>query len=329
MEDAKEVVAMEHGHRGTGGAWAAWGAACLVALLLAAPVALSAQERGRERGDGGGRPGVLRDGRSRTEDRDARGSADRADRIRTERDPSRSAFTRSPAGRRYDNGIALREATRSADRHWERYFPERTYSFPHYRTSSVSVGVVFSPFYWYGGVCPPYIDRAYVFFGRPSVVYIDVPIYVDHVWHGYRGAGDDDDYYLVRSADTRWRDDRELKRAVYDIEDAFTNSDIELLAPLTDAKTKIAIFSKGKYEYSLEPNDYLDMTRDFMRSTDTVSFAAYRVHFRTSGVYQVFAKHSYKDKDGKTRTVYLCMVLQKIDGRWTLTQIDTSPERIN
>src|SRR5205085_9273092 len=121
-------------------------------------------------------------------------------------------------------------------------------------------------------------------------IFIEIPIYVGGEYHGYSEPRDG--YYLNRRDDDRWRDDRELRRAVYDFEDAFRESDITLLTPLTDPGTKLAIFARGHYEYSIEPNDYLDMTRDFMRSSHTTGFEVYKVRYRSSGPYQLFAKHS-------------------------------------
>ena len=78
---------------------------------------------------------------------------------------------------------------------------------------------------------------------------------------------------------------------------------ITLLTPLTDPGTKLAIFARGHYEYSIEPNDYLDMTRDFMRSSHTTGFEVYKVRYRASGAYQLFAKHSYRGDDGRIAVI--------------------------
>lgn len=161
----------------------------------------------------------------------------------------------------------------------------------------------------------------------PRVIYVDTPIYVNDT---YVVSGGSDTYYLnAPSADNQWRNDPELKRTVLDLEDAFLHNDIALLEGYTEPNTKVAIFSKGHYEYSLEANDYLNMTRDFMQNANTTTFDVYRVRNKTSGVYQAFVRHSYLDQDSQSHTVYLCIVLERIGGRWTLTQVDTSPDRIN
>jgi len=296
-------------HHVLAGVWMPILTACAGAVVLASPVIAHGQDRDRDRQD-------------RSHDRQDR-SSDRRDSGRDEsrrhRDEDRVRFTHSQEGRRFENGVELRRSEPIRDNHLDRYFPHHYYSYPHYAVSRAVGSVVISPFSLYVGVFPPYIERAHVIYSRPSRVFIDVVI----------GGGRRDDYYLGRRGDDdRWRSDSDLKHAVYDIEDAFRNEDITLLARTTSPDTKIAIFTNGRYDYSLEPNDYLDMTRDFTRSVHTTTFEAYRVHYRAPGVYQVFARHAYRDQDGHSNTVYLCMVLEHIGGRWTLTQIDSSPDRL-
>ena len=274
--------------------------ACCAALALAAQASVLAQDRSRDRRES------TRDRSDRPREEDRRG-----------RDEGRSRFTRSGEGRRFDNGVTLRRSVPLSDRRLDTYFPSRTHSYPYYRPTRAAGEVVISPFGIYASVFPEFIDRGHVFFRRPSRVLIDIFI----------PFGKRDDYYLDRrNDDTRWRNDPEVKRSVYDIEDAWRNEDIALLAPLTDPQTRIAIFSRGQYDYSIDANDYLDMTRDFMRSVQTTGFDAYRVNYR-SGAYQILAKHTYRDRDGRARTAYLTIALERIADRWTITQIDSSPDR--
>lgn len=236
-------------------------------------------------------------------------------------------FTRSVDGRRFDNGVTLRRGTYFTDRRWDSYFPHRYFYYPYYApTRSVSVQVVVSPFHYYYGVTPTYIPRTHVLHMPPRRVYIEVPIYIDNEYRGYRDS--DDDYYLARRNDNSWTNDPELTQTVNDLTDAFREEDIALLTELTDPDTKIAIFSSGQYQYSLEPGDYLDMTRDFMYAAETATFTVERVLSKTSGVSQIFAKHTYRNREGNNRTVYLCFVVENLSGRWAITQVDTSPDRI-
>lgn len=242
------------------------------------------------------------------------------------RDRARDIFTRSAEGRRYERGVNLRPAWRFTDTHLGTYFPNRYCHYPYYSHTYFGVDVVVSPFHFYFGTVPMYIHRRSVFYRPPRVVYIEVPVYVGGTYYAYR----DDTYYLDQ--DAWWRDDRALDRdvrgAVQKLEDAFRYSDIGRLADLTDAQAEIAVFSKGSYQYTLSSNDYLDMTRDFMLTADTVRFDVFRVSRRSHDAYSLAAKHVFRGRDNVTRTVYLSFVLERYGRYWTITQVDTAPDRL-
>ncbi|HLK56770.1 MAG TPA: hypothetical protein VKU00_09410 [Chthonomonadaceae bacterium] len=281
---------------------------CIAGFILTAPTAVYAQDRGHDEG----------------RDRRDEGHRDRGEERRRDRDEDHARFTHSDEERHFENGVTLHRGVPITDHHLDVFFPHHYYSYPHYVVSRDVGHVIASPFGLYVGIFPPFIDRSAVLIAAPRHVYIDIPIYV----HGdYRVYPDGrDDYYLHHhDEDDRWKDDPDLRHAVYDLEDTFRNEDIALLAPLTDPATRIAIFERGRYQYTVAPDDYLDMTRDFLRNAHTVEFTAYRVHSRARGVNQVFVRHVYQDQRGENHTVYLCMVMERIHDRWTITQIDTSP----
>jgi len=242
------------------------------------------------------------------------------------RDTARDIFTRSTEGRRYDRGLSLRPAHRFTNTHFGLYFPHGYSYYPHYSHTYISFEVIASPYHFYYGVCPPYIHRRYVYHRPPRIVYIEVPVYVGGRYYGYG----DGRYYLDSGA--WWRDERSiepaLRRAVEDLEDAFRYNDINRLVYLTDAGADIAVFSRGKYEYSLSANDYLDMTRDFMVGADTTKFDVFRVRRRSSDVCNLSAKHVYRGRDGRLRVVFLSFVLERIHGDWVITQVDTAPDEL-
>ena len=141
-------------------------------------------------------------------------------------------------------------------------------------------------------------------------------------WRGY-----DDDYYLERRdtyTDPSRLPDRDLETAVHDLREAFRFSDINMLTNLTDPSVRIAIFLKGKYGYSLNPNDYLDMTRDMFASTETLQFDLKRIRRRSADVYVASGKQVYLNRDNKRRTVFLSFVFERVHGRWTITQVGTA-----
>ncbi len=304
--------------------------ACVSGVTLAAPSAVWAQDRRDDRSTQDRRDNKNQDRRGdRPQDRRDNQAQDHHSDVRDDRHRSRDEahvqFTHSETERRFDNGVTLHRSS-TVDRRLETYFPRHTASYPHYLASRDAGRAVVSPFSFYVGIFPPYIDRSAVVFSSPGRVLIDTPLYVRGEYQEAPN-GSHDLYYLRQGVDdNRWKDDRDLSNTVYDLEDTFLNEDIGLLAPLTDPSANIAIFSRGRYQYSLNPSDYLDMTRDFLRSVHTTEFTAYRVH-RKESFYQVFARHTYQDQSGRSNVVYQTIVLERVRGRWTITQIDTSPAR--
>ena len=259
---------------------------------------------------------------------DRRGVESRTLDPRPTRDRARDLFTRSMEGRRYENGLVLRPGGYVSYPGLRPYFPHAYSYYPYYCPTFSASLVFYSPYSYYYGVCPPYIYRRHCYYRPPSYVYIEVPVYLGSVSRGY--DGDLDDYYLSRSSYELDARDREsgLDRAVDALHEAFRYNSIESLVDITDPGVRIAVFRKGKYEYSLDSGDFLDMTRDAMRTTDTIQFDLYRVRRRASGVYVVSGRHIYRNRDGERRTVYVSYVLERLRGRWILTQVGTSPDRI-
>lgn len=237
-------------------------------------------------------------------------------------------FTRSQEGRIYRHGITLRPGTYVTNIYIRRYFPRHYVYYPYYCPTYDVAVVYFSPYYFYYGVFPPYIYRRHCYFYPPARVYVEIPIYINNYARGY--SDDREDYYLSRrsSFEEYYRREPGLERAVEDLHAAFRYGNIELLVPLTDPNIRIAIFQRGKYEYSLNANDYLDMTRDAMQAIDTIQFDLYRIRRRAEDVYVVSGKHVYRNPEGERRTVYVSFVLERLSGRWVITQVGTAPDRI-
>ncbi len=282
-------------------------------------------------------------------DRDERGGSPRftiADRPGTSRTPDRwidpqfrerrwqeaadaRRFTWGRDGGRFGNGIVLRPATFVQDPFFVPWFQDHCVFYPHYYAGPiVSVNVAYNPWYVYAGCVPTYIYRQHVIIQRPRVVYIDTPVYVDGFYRPVTVIDNGGDYYLSPRANGRWwRDDYNLSKAIYNIQDAFLTEDIGLLASATLPDIEVSIFTRGRYEYSLRPADYLDMTRDFMRTTRTTDFEILNVQNRNAGVVNVRIRHVYRNPQGDINVTYLTVVMERLRGDWTITQVDTAPER--
>ena len=239
--------------------------------------------------------------------------------VRKERD-----FTRSTQGKRYDNGARLRPAmpTRSS---WQRpYFPQGHAYYPYYQPRYNSMSVFISPFGFYYGVTAPYISRSHGYNRRPSIVYVEIPIYNGSNYNGYQNYNGEN-YF-----NDRYLGDREpgLLNAIDEIQEAYQGGNIDSLVAVTDPNTDIAIFLNGQYSYSMPANDYLDLARDAIDSTRTDQFNLTMLHKRSEGVFVASGQHVYQDQNGRDRSVYVSYVLEDIQGQWTLTQVGTTPDRL-
>jgi hypothetical protein len=116
--------------------------------------------------------------------------------------------------------------------------------------------------------------------------------------------------------------------AVTDIKQAWQGRDIQLLAKHIRSEVRIAVYLRGKYQYSLDASDYLDITRDAFSTTKTVQFALDKVQRKQKDVYTVSGRHIYKDKDGDEHTVHVSYVLEKMDDEYIITQVGSAPDQI-
>lgn len=282
-------------------------------------------------------------------DRDERGGTPRftiADRPGTSRTPDRwvdpqfrerrwqettdaRRFTWGRDGGRFGNGVSLRPAMIVSNPYFVPWFQDRYVFYPHYYAGPiVNVNIAYNPWYVYTGCVPTYIYSQHVIVQRPRVIYVDTPVYVNGYYRPVTVIDNGGDYYLSPRANGRWwRDDYNLSKAIYNIQDAFLTEDIALLTSATLPDIDVSIFTRGRYEYSLRPADYLDMTRDFMRTTRTTDFEILNVQNKNAGVVNVRIRHVYRNPQGDINSTYLTIVMERLRGDWTITQVDTAPER--
>ena len=233
-------------------------------------------------------------------------------------------FTRTTQGRHYDNGMTLRPAA-TVRVNWQKpYFPRGHVYYPHYQQHYDPRRNYVSPFGFYFGIVPGFISRDFGYDRRPDHDYVEVITYSGNKFRSYANS-QDTNYFNDRALAQR---DPGLLNAIDELHEAFRSGNIDALVALTDPNTEIAIYLKGNYEYSIDANDYLDLTRDALSSMKTIQFDLTLLHKRAEGVYVVSGKHVYWGKNGETRTVYVSYVLESLRDQWTLTQVGTAPDRV-
>jgi hypothetical protein len=230
---------------------------------------------------------------------------------------------------------------------WGIYFPFGAAYYPYYYPD-YTYGLTVPSMYYYYGTFPPYIGANYVMSQPPQYGYVPTPDYTPDGQYSGDQPDDLDNYYLNRNqgqdaVPSRQQDnsqgsykvgestvtkDAVLDNAVADIDAAWKTGDIQMLAKHIRRDARVAVYLRGKYQYSLDAGDYLDMTRDAFRATRTVSFTLDKVQRKEKGVYTVSGRHTYMDQKDKNHTVLVNYVLEKGDDEYYITQVGTSPEKL-
>lgn len=257
---------------------------------------------------------------------------------------NRERFRKSLEGYTYFHGIRGRHHHTVYYGWGDYYFPSGAAFYPYYYPSYIDGLTLFSPYAYYYGVLPAFISLNNVYYTPPQYIYVPVPVYTNTgSYQGWR-SDDVDDYYLNRERkdrdDAKQSDDdyrigeeqskreKTVEAAAEDIRKAWQNGDIELLARHIRRDSRIAVTLRGKYQYSLDASDYLDMTRDAFDTTKTIRVELGSVKKKENGVYTLTGRHVYRNKDGQQRSVYISFVLEKMDDNYIITQVGTAPDRI-
>ena len=121
--------------------------------------------------------------------------------------------------------------------------------------------------------------------------------------------------------------DAALDAAMSNIRQSWTKGDVELLARHLNGKIEVAIDLQGRYLYSLEPGDLLEITRRAYGGATGLRFICDHLHSRSDGVYALTGRHLYTDKHGVERTVFFTYVLTKVKDDYIITEIATASDR--
>ncbi len=167
---------------------------------------------------------------------------------------------------------------------------------------------VYFHFGWY-----PYVQVARVWIA-PYVVfeYYPTPVVI-------RTGG----YYLSDNGN------QALDNALSDIRDAWMDSRLDLLSNHVEEDESVAVLLDGSYDYSLEPDDYVQMTSDAMEQMQTASFTWTTVRHRRDGAYTAFGKHVYYDADNRQKTVYVSYTLQWEGGAYWITEVGSGVKALD
>jgi hypothetical protein len=126
------------------------------------------------------------------------------------------------------------------------------------------------------------------------------------------------DYYLVRPREETLND------AIEDMRRAWLNGDYSRFRARVREDGKVRIYLKGKYQYSVDGQDFGQMTHDAMTRIDTTGFELDQVQKNGENRAFVSGKHTYVDPDKSKRDVYVSYGLVREKGRWRITEAGSS-----
>ncbi|HEU4751593.1 MAG TPA: hypothetical protein VFU47_00715, partial [Armatimonadota bacterium] len=124
------------------------------------------------------------------------------------------------------------------------------------------------------------------------------------------------------------KESESLSDALDDIRKAWLNGDVERIRSRFKAETKIRIYPKGEYKYSVESRDFSAMIQDAMKRIDTIAFEFDRPQSEDPNRAFVTGKHTFVDADQQRQTTYISYTLERLDGRWYITGAGSSSSPI-
>ena len=153
--------------------------------------------------------------------------------------------------------------------------------------------VVASPWYRYSYL-PPYIDHTRV------IVLDDYPS--RWAWDGWRD-------YDVRGD----RTNRAIQDSLDDLRDAFEEGSTRIADRLVPESGDVAIYNDGKYDYSLNPDDFQKMFLDGVEQSKTHRYEILEVRTRGDEV-RIRARHEYTDSWDTVQSVVHMITLRRDRG---------------
>jgi|GEM_PF-1921731 len=197
-------------------------------------------------------------------------------------------------------------------------FREGRYSYssrPDYRPSLFG--------YWAFNDDPGFCRSVYFYYGYfpyMDTVRVHVGPYAEVGYYGVPVRVSDDDYYLASRAHSG------LDYTLSDIRNSWIDGRADLIENHVQDDQSIAVLLDGKYDYSIEAKDYIQMTTDAIDATKTISFTWETVRKRTDGDYTAFGKHTYKNSEGDTKIVYVSYTLSRATSTYYIAEVGSSDQ---
>ncbi len=209
------------------------------------------------------------------------------------------------------------------DRHFFNYyyveyrFGGIRFSYYYYSVRPEPYLVCFAPYYYYYPL-PPFVMAHRVIYNPPvRRIIVEAPVFLDAP------------YYLERSNPNFSSEQRDRQQVLNDLRSMWLLRDASILQRYVRPGSQIAVYLDGKYAYSVDAEDYLQMTRDAFLAVKTEQIRFTRVTKRGENELLFRGEHRYiDDATGNLRVVYISYTLVKVDGRWYISEVGSSANPI-
>jgi hypothetical protein len=155
-----------------------------------------------------------------------------------------------------------------------------------------------------------------IIINRPVVHYVEVPIVIKEKRY-YENS-----YYLEANSSS-------IERALSDIRRAWVLNEPELLLQHVNSNTRVDVLLDGNYSYTVEANDYNDMTRDAIKSTETIDFEFISVRSRGDDRVVAYGRHKFYDLNDSAKTIYVSYELVRRYGEWVIDEVGSSTKPLD
>lgn len=206
--------------------------------------------------------------------------------------------------------------------HYNQGWNDNFFFFPNYCfnpwQAGIGFNVVVSPWYLY-----PFLP-GYLNFNTVVITNYQSP------WLWNRGVTY---VYDDRGWDNRWdwnntsRRNVDLDNSLEDLRDGFERYDRRALGGLVPRNGQVAIMRDGRYDYSMDANDFFDLINDLSSNAETNSYRVDQIRtYRDSA--RVVMIHDYTDPWGRRQQVYHSMLLQREGrGQMIIREFETNDRR--
>jgi len=224
---------------------------------------------------------------------------------------------------RRDQPFAIDNGWRQGYYHYNRNWRDDNFFYGFYSFGPLAFqSLCFSPWYAYPFL-PAYLNPSRAIFLQSYV----------SPWDWYDGTVINFGF----NQNQRWNDDRgfgndhfqreDVRNSIDDLTDGFERKDRRALTRLVPRRGDVAIFKDGRYDYSVNSNDFYDLLNDLSSNAETNRYEVVEVRYLRNSV-RLSTRHSYTDPWGNRQDVFHQIYMESERNGYVIKEFGTSSRRV-